>query len=51
MALGDLVRNGRARVLLGEQQGRAILYIALEEPGEIQGYFVCEPEGLRKVSD
>jgi hypothetical protein len=51
MALGDMVRNGRARVLRGEQTGRSILYIALEEPGEVQGYFVCEPEGLRRVSD
>jgi len=51
MALGDLVRNGRARVLLGEQTGRSILYVALEEPGEIQGYYVCEPEGLRRVGE
>ena len=51
MALGDLVRNGRARVLLGEQEGRSILYVALEQPDDIQGYYVCEPEGLRRVGD
>ena len=51
MALGDLVRNGRARVLLGEQEGRSILYVGLVQPDDIQGYYVCEPEGLRRVSD
>jgi hypothetical protein len=51
IALRDLVRNGRARVLLGEQEGRSILYVALEQPDDIQGYYVCEPEGLRRVND
>jgi hypothetical protein len=42
--LNTLIKDGRAQVLQGDKTRHSTLYVALEQPSEIYGYFVCEPE-------
>ena len=39
--LSALVKDGRAQVLQGDNTGHSTIYVALKQPSEVHGYYVC----------